>query len=101
MRRYFASLLLVAVTSSCETSITRRNDADDMSRGMDLVREFYREIQAGRFEEATHFISASDLPKEDALKLLTTIKSMRGVSWSGKTGQAKGKGDMEMYFVSN
>jgi hypothetical protein len=45
---------------------------------MDLAREFYREVQAGRFEEATNFISASDLPKEDALKLLTTIKTMRG-----------------------
>jgi hypothetical protein len=78
MKRYFASLLLVAVTSSCETSITRRNDADDMRRGMDLAREFYREVQAGRFEEATNFISTSDLPKEDALKLLTTIKTMRG-----------------------
>jgi hypothetical protein len=49
-----------------------------MSRGMDLAREFYREVQAGRFEEATNFISTSDLPKEDAMKLLTTIKTMRG-----------------------
>lgn len=78
MRRYFISLLLGAVASSCETSITRRNDADDMRRGMDLAREFYREVQSGRFEEATNFISTSELPKEDALKLLTTIKTMRG-----------------------
>jgi len=49
-----------------------------MRRGMDVAREFYREVQAGRFEEATSFISHADLPKEDALKLLTTIKTMRG-----------------------
>lgn len=45
---------------------------------MNLAREFYREVQAGRFEEATRFVSTSNLPKEDALKLLTTIKTMRG-----------------------
>ena len=85
MRRYIAPLLLVAVTCSCQTSITRRNDADDMRRGMDLAREFYREVQAGRFEEATNFISSSDLPKEDALKLLTTINNMRGALDSVQT----------------
>jgi hypothetical protein len=45
---------------------------------MDLARDFYREVQAGNFEEATNFISHSDLSKEDALKLLTTIQTMRG-----------------------
>ncbi len=78
MMRYIAPLLLIVALCSCHTSITRRNDADDMQRGMDLARKFYREVQAGRFEEATRFVSTSNLPKEDALKLLTTIKTMRG-----------------------
>jgi|JI10StandDraft_1071094.scaffolds.fasta_scaffold107816_2 hypothetical protein len=78
MKQYLVFLLLLTIMSSCQTSITRRNDADDMSRGMDLARDFYREVQAGNFEEATNFISHSDLSKEDALKLLTTIQTMRG-----------------------
>lgn len=78
MKHYLGALLLLIIASSCHTSITRRNDEDDMRRGMDLAREFYREVQAGRFEEATTFINHSDLPKEDALKLLTTIQTMRG-----------------------
>lgn len=49
-----------------------------MRRGMYLASNFYREVQAGRFEEATNFISTSDFPKEDALKLLTSIHTMRG-----------------------
>lgn len=49
-----------------------------MRRGMDLAREFYREVQAGRFDEATTFINNSDVSKEDALKLLTTIQTLRG-----------------------
>lgn len=78
MMRYITPLLLVIVMSSCHTSITRRNDANDMQRGMNLARDFYREVQAGRLDEATTFINRSNLSKEDALKLLTTIRTMRG-----------------------
>lgn len=85
MKHFLASLLLLAFTSSCHTSITRRNDEDDMRRGMDLARQFYREVQAGRFDEATTFINHSDLSKEDALKLLTTIQTMRGTLDSVQT----------------
>lgn len=78
MSRFITILLLIAAMGSCHITITRRNDADDMRRGMNLAREFYREVQAGRFEEATNFINTSHFPKEDALKLLTSIKTMRG-----------------------
>lgn len=78
MKHFLASLLLLTVASSCHTSITRRNDEDDMRRGIDRAREFYREVQTGQFEQATTFIDHSNLSKEDALKLLTMIQTMRG-----------------------
>lgn len=49
-----------------------------MRRGIDRAREFYREVQTGQFEQATTFIDHSNLSKEDALKLLTMIQTMRG-----------------------
>lgn len=80
MSRILAAVLLVCSTvmlSSCESSITRRNDNEDMERAKAYAAGFYGLVQQQRFDEAAKLFGA-ELPYDDGIAMLNSIKDLRG-----------------------
>lgn len=88
MSRNVLNWILVLALAACHTTTTRTNNQKDIRRGMDVAEEFYREVKAGQFEDAMSFISEAKFDHDDALKLLTTIRSMQGSLDSVQTTSA-------------
>lgn len=80
MRFHQFRLLLLCVTVlfiSCESSITRSNNADDIERAKEYAARFYVLIHQQDFEQASKLFDSSISPTE-GLKLIQAAKEMRG-----------------------
>jgi hypothetical protein len=70
-------LLISTLLWSCHTSITRTNDEEHMKRGVAFARNFYSEVLSGNVSGAIRHMGSS-IGQEDGLKLLNTIRELRG-----------------------
>lgn len=65
------------VFASCETSITRTNDAEDMNLAKESAAGFYNLVQQEQFDQAASLFTPS-ISFSEGFKLLGAIKGMRG-----------------------
>jgi hypothetical protein len=68
---------LLFLLASCESSITRTNDEQDMEKAKDYAGRYYALIQQEHFEEASSLFDATVSPAE-GLKLIQGANAMRG-----------------------